>query len=85
MNNKVSMYNHLWQALKASRKVLIQTTDHRIAARVAKAVRKRKDLDKMFRAHRLTSNKKYIIRSVVSENGKLLTLTLTELNSIDTV
>lgn len=85
MNNKTSMYSHLWQALKAHRKVLIQTTDHIIAARVAKAVRKRKDLDKVFRAHRLTSNKKYIIRSIVSENGKLLTLTLIELNSIDTI
>ncbi len=85
MNTKLSMYNHLWQSLKANRKILIQTTDHKIAARVAKAVRKRKDLDKVFRAHRLTSGKKYIIRSIVSENGKLLTLTLTELNSIDTI
>jgi len=85
MNNKVSMYHYLWQALKANRKVLIQTENHTIAARVAKAVRKRKDLDRVFKAHKLTSNKKYIIRSIVSENGKLLTLTLTELNSIDTI
>jgi len=85
MNNKVSMYHYLWQALKANRKILIQTENHTIAARVAKAVRKRKDLDKVFRVHRICTNKKYIIRSIVSENGKLLTLTLTELNSIDTI
>jgi len=85
MNNKVSMYHYLWQSLKANRKILIQTENHTIAARVAKAVRKRKDLDRVFKAHKLTSNKKYIIRSIVSENGKLLTLTLNELNSIDTI
>lgn len=85
MNTRISIYHHLWQALKADRKILIQTTDHATAAKVAKAVRKRKDLDRLFKAHRLSSNKKYIIRSVVSENGKLLTLTLTELNSIDTI
>lgn len=85
MNNKTSMYHYLWQALKANRKILIQTENHIVAARVAKAVRKRKDLDKVFRVHRIYTNKKYIIRSTVSENGKLLTLTLTELNSIDTI
>lgn len=85
MNNKVSMYHHLWQSLKTNRHIMIQTTDRNIANRVAKAVRKRKDLDRVFKKHRELSGKRYQITATIADHGKLLTLRLVELNSIDSV
>ena len=85
MNTRISMYLHLWQSLREHRKIMIQTSDSLTAARVAKAVRKRKDLDKLFKAHRLTSGKRYQIQATIADHGKLLTLRLVEINGKDTV
>lgn len=85
MSNKISMYQSAWITLKRKKSVDILVTGKVHADRVAKAVRKRKDLDIQFKEHRLETKRRYRIQVNLDPRNKLLTLKLICLNGIETI
>lgn len=85
MNPKISMYQSAWLTLRRKKRLEILTSNRLHAERVAKAIRKRKDLDTQFKDHKLATNRRYRIYSNLDSSGKLLTLTLVCLNDTESV
>jgi len=85
MNNKISMYQSAWLTLKHKKSIDILVSGKVHADRVAKAVRKRKDLDSHFKLHRQETNRRYRIQATIDSHNKILTLKLVCLNGIETV
>lgn len=85
MNNKISMYQSAWLTLKHKKSIDILVSGKIHADRVAKAIRKRKDLDTQFKIHRQETGRRYRIQTTIDAHQKILTIKLTCLNGIETV
>lgn len=79
------MYQSAWVTLKHKKSIDILVSNKILADRVAKAIRKRKDLDRQFLAHKQETKRRYRIQATLDSHCKILNLKLTCLNGIETV
>lgn len=78
MNLRKSMYSHAWELLKETGSVTLMIDSPALAARIFKAIRKRKNLDVTFNAKVAAAREVWRLSSHVYDNKQLLTVKLTK-------
>lgn len=70
-----SKYSAIWQALKRDKKITLSIAPG-LETRIIKALNKRKQNDTVFQFEAREERQKYRVRHTISENGRIMRITL---------
>ena len=70
-----SKYLSIWTTLKRDRQLTLSIVPG-LETRIIKALNKRKQMDTVFQFEALEENKRYKVRHTISENGRIMRITL---------
>ncbi len=72
---RTSKYLSIWNTLKRERKLTLSIVPG-LETRIIKALNKRKQMDTVFQFEALEEKKKYKVRHTISDNGRIMKITL---------
>lgn len=70
-----SKYSSIWQTLKSKKKITL-TIVPGLETRIIKALNERKQYDTVFQFETKEEGQKYRVRHTLSDNGRIMTITL---------
>lgn len=73
--SRISKYSAIWKVLKRDKKLTL-TIVPGLETRIIKALNKRKQLDTVFQFETKEDGQRYRVQHTVSENGRIMTITL---------